>query len=119
MKNIDQTPEEETLPREQRPTRRAPARRMPPPDADDVPLPSRRSTAIQDIRTRLAYLSGSRRFSQPVDLKLLAVTWANDFAGQVFPLAEGDQRLRLLGVNYLKLGEALAPIAGLAAKEED
>ena len=69
---------------------------MPPPDADDVPLPSRRSTAIQDIRTRLAYLSGSRRFSQPVDLKLLAVTWANDFAGQVFPLAEGDQRLRLL-----------------------
>ena len=35
-----------------------------------------------------------------------------------------EQRLELdlddgVKVNYLKLGEALAPIAGLAAKEED
>ena len=45
--------------------------------------------------------------------------WERDV---IFPLAQAKIEIDLddgVKTNYLKLGEALAPIAGLAAKEED
>jgi hypothetical protein len=36
------------------------------------------------------------RFSQPVDLKLLAVAWASDYVSQVFPDMRGTPSTQLL-----------------------
>jgi hypothetical protein len=95
MKNIDTIPEEEALPTEHGRTRRVRPRRMPPPPDELLPA-SRRSAAVPDIRERLERLRRSGRFSQPVDLKLLATTWATDYVSLVFPQVEGDERTRLL-----------------------
>lgn len=79
-----------------RPMRR-PARRLRPPP-DDLPTPPIRGSVL-DIRARLDRLNGMNRpgrFSQPVDLKLLAVAWASDYVSQVFPDVRGAQSTQLL-----------------------
>ena len=68
---------------------------MPPPP-DDLPPSLRRSAAVPDLKARLDRLCRSGRFSQAVDLKPLAATWATDYVGQVFPRVEDDQRIKLL-----------------------
>ena len=95
MKNFDPTTDEEVMPEERRLTRRAPARRMPPP-TDELPPSLRRSAAVLDLKTRLDRFCRRGRFDQAVDLKLLAATWATDYVSQVFPQVEDDQRIRLL-----------------------
>ncbi len=95
MKNIDTIPDEETLPTEQRLPRRAPARRRPPPP-DELPPSPRRSTVVADLRESLNGLVFRGQFTQAVDLKPLAATWAADYANLVFPGMEDDQRVRLL-----------------------
>jgi hypothetical protein len=67
-----------------------------PPAPDELPPAPRRSAAVADLRKRLNRLGFRGRFSLAVDLKLLAATWATDYASQVFPQVQDDQRIRLL-----------------------
>lgn len=100
MKTIDTVTDDEELPPMRGLTRPSPTRRMPPPPdelpADELPPCPRRSAAVGDLKTRLNCLYYRGRFSQAVDLKLLAATWTIDYVSQVLPHVEGDQGLRLL-----------------------
>jgi hypothetical protein len=95
MKNIDTIPDEETLPTEQRLTQRAPARIRPTPPVE-LPQSPRRSAAAAGLTERLKRLRFRGRFSEVVDLKLLAAIWAGDYANHVFPKMEDDQTIRVL-----------------------
>jgi hypothetical protein len=101
MKNIDTIPDEKALPTDQIFPRRAPVRRNPPPP-DELPPSPRRSAAVADLIAPWNHLRFRGRFSEAVDLKLLAATWAGDYANQVFPKMEDDQMIRLLP-NHLEL----------------
>jgi hypothetical protein len=77
------------FPHERRLTRDARPRRMPAPP-DELP------PSVADIKARLDRLNMTGRFSQSVDVTLLAATWATDYCSHVFPRVDHDQRMRLL-----------------------
>lgn len=77
--------------------RRQPARRLRP-MPDELTTPPIRDSDL-DIRARLdrlKRLNRRGRFSQLVDLKLLAIDWANDYVSHVFPNVSGTETNQLL-----------------------
>jgi len=94
MKTNDTMTGEEVLIPARRFMRPPPTRRLRPPP-DELPPSSKRGDTA-DIKARLDRLNRRGRFSQPVDLKPLAVAWANDYVSHVFPDLPDTQSNQLL-----------------------
>ena len=60
------------------------------------PAPPTSHTQATDVRSRLQRLNRRARFSDRVDSRSLATFWAKDYVSQVFPPAQGPEKIRLL-----------------------
>ena len=62
----------------------------------DEPKQPTSDPTVMNLRLRLQRLNRRHRFSEPANLRSVAALWACDYVNQVFPMACGAEKIRLL-----------------------